>query len=181
MNNVMVDLETLGNRPGCIVLSIGAVWFDETGPLTDFYAEIGQTSSELHGLRADMSTVHWWEAQGADAKQVLTRTRTGVNCDVALPVVLKRFAEWLPSSPAIWGNGASFDNIILAECFRAGGIEMPWKFWNDRCYRTLKNLAPHVPFERTGTHHNALDDARSQATHAAAILRWLQNTPAPGA
>lgn len=174
MNHVMIDLETLGNRPGCIVLSIGAVWFDERQMLQDFYAEIGQKSSEHHGLRADMSTVYWWEEQNEGARSLLERTRTGINSDTSLPVVLKLFSEWLPPSPIIWGNGASFDNIILAECYKAAGIEMPWKFWNDRCYRTLKNMFPDVSFVRSGTHHNALDDARSQATHASAIMRWLE-------
>jgi DNA polymerase III epsilon subunit-like protein len=29
MRDVMVDLETLGTVPGCVILSIGAVAFDE--------------------------------------------------------------------------------------------------------------------------------------------------------
>jgi exodeoxyribonuclease VIII len=44
-----------------------------------------------------------------------------------------------------------------------------WEFWKDRCYRTIKNCYPDVPFDRRGTHHNALDDARSQALHLIAI------------
>lgn len=181
MNNVMMDLETLGTHPGCVVLSIGAVLFDNTGPLTEYYAEISQASSEAHGLRADMSTVLWWNAQSPDARELLERTSTGINSTTSLPVILKQFAAWLPPDTAMWGNGASFDNAILAQCYRATGIKMPWKFWNDRCYRTLKNLAPGISFERIGTHHNALDDARSQAVHASKILRWLQNTPLAGA
>jgi hypothetical protein len=177
MNNVMLDLETLGTHPGCVVLSIGAVMFDETGPLTEYYAEISQASSEAHGLRADMSTVFWWNQQGAEARSVLERTSTGINSTTALPVILKQFATWLPPGAIVWGNGASFDNAILAQCYRQAGMGLPWKHWNDRCYRTLKNLAPDVPFERSDVHHNALDDARSQASHASAILRRLQNTP----
>jgi exodeoxyribonuclease VIII len=92
---------------------------------------------------------------------------------VDLPYGLKLFADWLPKNVLVWGNGASFDNAILAQCYRAVGMDFPWKFWNDRCYRTLKNLVLDVPFERTGTHHNALDDARSQAIHASAILRRM--------
>ncbi len=84
-----------------------------------------------------------------------------------------RFGAFLPENPFIWGNGASFDNTILEECFRRTALEMPWGYYNDRCYRTLKNLAPNVKLERLGTFHNALDDARSQAAHAVAVLNHL--------
>lgn len=47
---------------------------------------------------------------------------------------------------------------------------VPWPHWNDRCYRTLKAMRPDVKMERTGTHHNAVDDATSQARHALALL-----------
>jgi inhibitor of KinA sporulation pathway (predicted exonuclease) len=45
-------------------------------------------------------------------------------------------------------------------------MQAPWKFYNDRCYRTLKAMYPHIKMpKRTGTHHNALDDAISQVNH----------------
>jgi hypothetical protein len=50
-------------------------------------------------------------------------------------------------------------------------MRLPWKYWRNRCYRTLKNLHPEVPIERTGIYHRALDDARSQAVHAMQLLR----------
>jgi exodeoxyribonuclease VIII len=171
----MVDLETLGTHPGCIVLSIGAVMFDATGVDTNtFYAEINQGSSERHGLRADMSTLNWWAVQGVEARDVLIRTHEG---GYPLPEALLDFAVWLPMDTLVWGNGASFDNAILAQCYRAIGAEPPWKFGHDRCYRTLKSIGPYVPFERTGTFHNALDDAMSQAIHASTILKRMGTTP----
>lgn len=179
MKRVMVDLETLGKRPGCIVLSIGAVVFDEGGLHDEFYAEINQSSSELHGLRADMSTVHWWNEQSAEARGVLERTLSW-KTSADLVYVLTNFANWLVPNIGdveVWGNGAAFDNIILAECYVAASMNLPWKWSNDRCYRTLKNLFPDIPFARIGTHHNALDDTKSQATHAAAMLRRLNTLP----
>lgn len=53
---------------------------------------------------------------------------------------------------------------------RAAGLEQPWAFWNDRCYRTLKARS-ELKIARTGTHHNALDDAKSQALHLITIWR----------
>jgi exodeoxyribonuclease VIII len=70
----------------------------------------------------------------------------------------------------IWGNGASFDNVILANAYRRNDLNIPWKYYNDRCYRTMKSLAPHIKMEREGTHHNALSDAISQANHLIRIM-----------
>jgi hypothetical protein len=71
----------------------------------------------------------------------------------------------------LWGNGASFDNAIVAHCYKAVDMEPPWNFWNDRCYRTLKALAcPVITQASSGVLHNALDDAKRQADHAQRIL-----------
>ena len=35
----------------------------------------------------------------------------------------------------------------------------------------MQNLRPEVPMARGGTHHNALDDAKSQATHLMAMIQ----------
>ena len=66
----------------------------------------------------------------------------------------------------MWGNGATFDNVILRSSYKAIGQEAPWKFYDDRCYRTLKSLAniPMVQIDEA-TPHFALDDARVQAQH----------------
>lgn len=70
----------------------------------------------------------------------------------------------------VWGNGASFDNVILRGAYARNSTPAPWAWWNDRCYRTIKALHREVPMERLGTHHNALDDAISQALH---LIRML--------
>jgi len=69
----------------------------------------------------------------------------------------------------MWGNGASFDNVILSETYLRLGMKAPWPFWKNKCYRTAKGMYPAVEINRSGTHHNALDDARSQAEHLIAI------------
>jgi hypothetical protein len=65
----------------------------------------------------------------------------------------------------IWGNGADFDNVILSSAYRNTGHVTPWGTYKNRCYRTIKSANRHVAMARTGTHHNALDDAKSQAQH----------------
>lgn len=172
MNNVMVDLETLGNGSNSAIIALGAVEFDPTtGELgREFYENIDAQSCVDFGLQMDVSTVMWWMQQSDEARAAFKKG------GVSLPVVLAQFEGWLPHDAVVWGNGASFDNVILSNAYRKTHGEQPWKFWNDRCYRTLKTLRPDIPFIRGGTHHNALDDAKTQAVHAIAILQALEKS-----
>jgi hypothetical protein len=178
VNNIMLDLETLGTTPGSVVLSIGAVAFDGDvgGGIGDtFYNTISVKSSLKAGLTIDASTLLWWSKQDRAAYQ------EALNKDAhPLADVLEEFGEWLAyvaegeyRERKLWGNGADFDLTLLLACYRAVDLEAPWKFYNHRCYRTLKALYPEVRAERSNNHH-ALDDARNQAEHAVAILRAMR-------
>ena len=174
-NDIMVDLETMGTAATAPVIALGAVAFKyESGVLTiggDFYRTIDLRSEQKVGAVIDAATVMWWMQQSDKAR--LTLASGGALAHEAL----QEFALWLVSTtnnPRIWGNGASFDNVILASAYKRHGIALPWDYYNDRCYRTLKNLAPHIHLVRTGTHHNALDDARTQTNHLGDICRELK-------
>jgi hypothetical protein len=161
MNNVMLDLETLDNGPTAAIVAIGAVMFDQSGVcahVNSFYSAVRVQSSINAGLTINGSTVEWWMGQSDAARAVFSEHAP------QLAEVLQNFAAWLPGDAKLWGNGASFDNAILSNAYRATRLPQPWEFWNDRCYRTAVAGAT-VKREQLGTHHNALDDARSQAYH----------------
>ena len=170
MDQVMVDLETLGNGSNAVIIAIGAVEFEATsGKLgREFYCVVDGQSCVDAGMKVDVSTVMWWMKQDTAARAAFN------NAGEPLPYALQSFAAWLPTGACVWGNGATFDNVILSNAYRAIDLPQPWPFWGDRCYRTLKNLFPEVPLARTGAHHNALDDAKSQALHAIALLQKLE-------
>ena len=159
MKKCMVDLETLGTRPGDVILSIGAVLFDvEGGIASEFYVTIDTESSKAAGLRAQKATLEWWSKQSPEARNAAFKG------ELSLESALKQFAMWLPQDTLVYGNGANFDNGILAAAYRAFKIPQPWAFWNDRCYRTLFAMFGTTGVTpRQGTHHNALDDAKTQA------------------
>ncbi len=174
---VMVDLETLGQNSFAVPLSIGAVKFDPMGDLDaemeTFHVYVDPASAVAHGLSMDTSTVMWWLAQSPEAQRMQTEAKR-----LSLPESLTAFSEWFgKESLPVWGNGSTFDNVILSNAFKACGMEQPWRFWDDRCYRTVKNLAPEVKIERMGTHHNALHDAMSQAHHLQLVFQKLFPKP----
>lgn len=175
--HVMLDLETMGKRPDAAIVAIGAVKFDPDAMVIGdtFYRVVDLESAVRDGGRIDPATLLWWLKQGEQARSAIT------HAGHAHPIQQALFELSILLCPQkgnedvyVWGNGADFDNIILAEAYRRSSMAVPWPYWNNRCYRTLKGICPEIKIERSGTHHNALDDAHSQAEHLLRILRHLK-------
>ena len=171
MQDVMLDLETMGNGPNAAIVAIGAVEFDLlTQQIGErFYTVVDLESAVSLGGVMDASTVIWWLKQSDEARAEFDRHGE------QLPAALQQFAGWMENRAPrddvrVWGNGAAFDNVILSSAYRHNGVQQPWQFWNDRCYRTVKAQHPAMKMQRNGTHHNAVDDAESQARHLIAML-----------
>lgn len=169
----MLDLETLGSRPGCAILSIGAVAFDpmkkELGP--EFYTVVNRASCKKLDLHEDQQTLAWWRRQSPEAREVLSEADSVATSSVL--DALAMFQQYMldfSTKCRVWGCGADFDNAILAHIYAQAGMKLPWKYTNSRCHRTLKNMLPMIKIERSGIHHNALDDAKHQAKHAMELL-----------
>lgn len=165
----MIDLETTGVAAGCGILSIGATTFDLEHK---FYSRISHADCVARGLKDNLDTMAWWNKQSFEARS------EAFGGEDLLVVALGKFADWFNRLPGdrdkifVWGNGADFDLPILGAAFDQVGMRKPWKPFNGRCYRTLKNLYFGVKapdFE--GVKHNALADAVHQARHAREILR----------
>jgi DNA polymerase III epsilon subunit-like protein len=167
MKHIMLDLETMGTSGKAAITSIGAVYFSKDGLEEEFSRTIDLQSCVGMGLEISISTVEWWMKQSEEARKALFINRA------PLRDVLDSFSTFCSSSAAIWGNGSDFDNVILTSAYKAIGKEIPWKYYNNRCFRTLKNLYPEIePPARVGA-HNSLEDAKYQALHAISILNTI--------
>lgn len=163
--NLMIDLETLGTDPTCPIISIGAVFFDETGIKDEFYVVLNSGQQIDAGRKVTADTIKWWMGQADAAKKVFrdnaVDTVVGVEAFVA-------FCNKYPAKTVKpWGNGSNFDISIIEDLLKDCEIAAPWIFWNIRDLRTFKEdyevLFGKTKVEKKGTNHNALDDARSQA------------------
>tara|TARA_B110000196_G_C20890767_1_gene541176 strand:+ start:144 stop:701 length:558 start_codon:yes stop_codon:yes gene_type:complete len=180
MNDVMLDIETLGNGSNAALVSIGAVGFDlSTGELgAEFNMKIDIETSTKYG-DMDASTIKWWFKQSDKAQQVFNARAFGLN------TVLRKFTMWLADNfdekyVKVWGNGSGFDNVILANAYKSTNMIIPWKHWNDRDVRTIvdlgraiKNIDPKATMQFEGIQHDALDDAKHQAKYVSAIFQAL--------
>lgn len=168
MRNIMVDIETLGTRSTSVILSIGAVAFDDTALGNTYHTRIDIDSCLAAGLTVDGRTIQWWMEQPDNARQLFQRAAEPLKH--ALLDFTHAF-DW--DDTLVWCNGMNFDLPILENAFNAVGVAVPWKYYNGRDYRTVKGMFPkelvnRVRIEPT-VEHDALEDARAQAL----TLQWL--------
>lgn len=192
-SDCMLDLETLGKGPDAVIVAIGAVAFStNAAPLTDyynqnghesyddiinmpmrlFYREINIESALKFGLRIDGSTLEWWFQQSEEARKIFKNQQHLTTLESAL----QDFCTWRAVNVGngdmrLWGNGATFDNVIFENAFRACGIKFPFIYQDHMCYRTMKRLGLVSHFDYRGTAHNALDDAINQAIYLQHIYK----------
>ena len=191
MIDIMLDLETVSNTADSAIVAIGAVQFNpitgKTG--SEFNHVIDMQSSLDIGGRITADTLYWWMKQNKEARAAL---------DIPGKINIQHAADkWRKYVQAVsgnagvastynvrlWGNGASFDNTIWRHTHFLLGKTFPVAFWNDRDVRTIMGLVPYKFFgawkdanPRTGTYHNALDDAKYQVKYMSYVLSELGAT-----
>ncbi|KPP52398.1 exonuclease [Escherichia coli] len=176
-HHLMIDLETMGKNPDAPINSIAGKFFDpatgEMGP------EFSKTIDlETAGGVIDRDTIKWWLKQSREAQSSI------LTDEITLDDALLQFREFIDENSGeffvqVWGNGATFDNVILRRSYERQGIPCPWRYTNDRDVRTMVALGlvmdfdtrTTIPFE--GERHNALHDARYQAKYVSAIWQKL--------
>jgi len=181
--HLMVDLETMGKKPGAPIVSVGAVFFDPASGKTgaEYYQVISLESSMSFGARPDASTILWWLKQSPEARSAIVLDDT-----VGLVEALEQFLDFIADNAAngsknvqLWGNGSSFDCSLLESAFELADTPFPIPHWNYRDVRTVVELGKvvglnsryDIPFE--GDQHNALADARHQVKYVSAIWQRL--------
>lgn len=165
--HVMVDLETLGLTPDSVILSIGAVVFDETTIHSKHHWVL---DLDQPGRRTDTKTVAWWMGQSDAARNAIFNT----DETWTLWRALEEFGKSFSADTRVWANGANFDIPILEHVYTHsfGPETPPWKYKNTRCYRTVRAMFPGIDDAVThlaGVEHNALDDA----LHQTSVLQHL--------
>lgn len=181
--HLMVDMETMGNSPDAPIVSIGAVFFDPSTGNTgaEFYRVVSLESSMSFGMKPDASTIQWWLKQSSEARSAIL-----VDEAMGLRESLELLADFIAENAAngshtvqLWGNGCSFDNVILRRAYALTETPFAVPFRNDRDVRIMVELGKSVginprydiPFE--GDMHNALSDARHQVKYVSAIWQRL--------
>lgn len=155
----MVDCETLdiGERP--VLLSIGAVVFNDQQIQDYFEYFINKETAISEGFTVSQSTLDWWDQQDPDARAY------AFNGEGDIQEALKALIQFyeLNECTEIWSKGSLADIRWINNALDYFGIERPWKYYKEFCFRTLLKSAPKFDMPFVGMPHNALDDAIHQA------------------
>jgi hypothetical protein len=153
---IMLDIETLGTQPGCMITQIAACRFNAT----DITAEVSwniDITTWGHGFHIDAATLVWAINKGVP----IIRPNS-----VTAFAAIESLAAWISGQTVsantmeIWANSPAFDCDILALAMRKFDITCPWRYWQLRDVRTELRKQPR----RRGADvsHDALQDCRDQ-------------------
>lgn len=159
----MIDIETLGTTPNCVVLSVGACKFDpyvnrEPHTLKLWRPDVDQQMAQNRSV--DDSTLEWWSKQPADIRE----EAFGDINRVAVTQFFKELNAYLVGVDKIWCQGPQFDMVILEDLYAQFKHHRGWAFWQINDCRTLFNLMPADPRKAIQKNlHSADQDAYWQA------------------
>lgn len=186
MNDIMIDLETLGNTADAPIIQIGAVWFGRdgtTGPEMELTLDFDSACTRR---RVDGGTVAWWMRQPDEARQAVLGGKFKTKMALGLLTffvtgqgdrsadferALQRLSlpvDYQPPSPnaKIWSVGFN-DAVQLESLYALYRMPCPWMFYNTRDCRTIEDISPISRLEGAegypdGVQHTALSDALYQ-------------------
>lgn len=171
MNDVLIDIETLGTKQNCVIVSIGAVIFnraDEPGTIIDEF-EVYLDVTNQQGRVADPGTMLWWMRDDmAEARKQAFKPAGRVR----LGLGLKNLDDFIGGHTVneCWGCGPSFDMSILEHAYEQHKQPFPVPFWKWSCVRTIESFFYGKNTRKDGgenwiggTAHAALDDCKMEA------------------
>ncbi|EON6082594.1 3'-5' exoribonuclease, partial [Escherichia coli] len=147
--HLMIDLETMGKNPDAPIISIGAIFFDpQTGEMGPEFSKT--IDLETAGGVIDRDTIKWWLKQSREAQSAI------LTDEIPLDDALLQLREFIDENSGeffvqVWGNGATFDNVILRRSYERQGIPCPWRYTNDRDVRTMVALGLVMDFDARTT------------------------------
>ena len=158
----MLDLESLGTRPDCAILTLGAIKFnpyvlDSFGD--SLYLRIDVDEQLALGREVQEDTLTWWSNQAEDVRE----EALGEGNRVSLTEMYRQLNRFCVGATNIWCQGPAFDIVILENIYRQMGWPTPWQFWQIRDSRTLFGVHGDPREKNKAGLHNALEDCVSQA------------------
>lgn len=165
--HILLDIEALGTRPGSAIFELAAVAFvPELGTLGESFEVMIEPQAPF---TADLETLEWHRKQN-------TWPRPFADGSHSVGSALIAFEDWIveldDDVETFWSWGATYDFPLLTSAYDFTGTPPPWDYWQQRCARTVWQLAfgdlRHGPRP-----HRAVEDAKAAAVDLMAAIAKL--------
>lgn len=178
-NQLMIDIETTGQNPGCKVLSLGAYGFNRLGNPVEFYVRFDAAKMDADGLTDEHATMEdFWAKQSREAfeEAFSGKTEPAKGIGEFKHWFISNFSTDYKDSFRVWACGLDFDFPILKHFFKNYGYALPWQFWTQYDYRTIKNIFARIKADECNVaKHTALEDAKAQMRGLQSFYERLMN------
>lgn len=169
MYELMFDLETLDTKPSAVILSIGAIiWEQKDNGWTEIDSFLRILSLEdqlLAGRTIDGDTQSWWRKQSEAAKAEAFGKDRDNSCTALNDFV--DFARLENHITSFWANPSTFDFPIWDDLAMTFERSVPWTYRQKYDVRTVVRKAQYSAKDHnyshiTGVPHAPLYDCRCQ-------------------
>jgi len=161
--HAMIDIETLGTEPDCVVLSVGACKFNPYSNAEPHTRKLWRPSADKQiesGRSVLDSTLEWW----SKLPQHIQEEAFSEDNRMPLEQFFKELNKYLVGCDKIWCQGPQFDMVILENLYKQFDHHRNWAFWQVQDCRTIFNMMPADPRKAIQQNlHSADDDAFWQA------------------
>lgn len=183
--HVMLDLETLGLSSNSAIMTVSMAEFGlETGSIGK-WLELKLNVIEqltLKGTEVDIGTIQWWQNQSNEAKQSLQIKEVSFKgFKNAFTTFIDSIKQTNTEQVFIWGNGATFDNVLLRNMYKRFGEELPIPFYCDMDVRTITQIIDYTKLKERvgdfiGIKHRGLSDCIHQIKMVHEAIKMLKES-----
>lgn len=166
-NAIMVDIETLGNKPKSVVFEVGVVIFNDRHILDKRLFKLNSAAAIGAGFIVVESTMKWWEKQDRDIKQDVLY-KGDLKTDL---IDFTDFCFKHSTDQTKWWSQGHFDFPLIEDYLNYFNLPIPWKYWNIRELRTALEVLG-FDYHNANKPHNAAEDAALQAQR---LIKALKN------
>lgn len=142
----MIDVESLGTDPGSLIVSFAIVPFNLQTMFTyqpAFLANISMESSYRKGMKTKADKLRTWimnkDGRSEQRKELFVNDRDVTDVMVDAAAYISMFG----ADVYVWSKDM-LDLILMKDYFRACRIKTPWRYYRERCVRTVADFDPEL-------------------------------------
>lgn len=170
MIDCMLDIETLGRGPGCVVTSVAITPFHINGkalePTKVFRMKLDIADQLIAGFTIEPETHKWWMQQDPKVREmefngIYNIDKFCIDLEAYIRMIERQYTTY-----RIWATAPKLDFGCLHSLCVHAGVKWPILFSSERCMRTFremtKTLYPSFKLPSGSANHCAADDTTLQ-------------------